>query len=388
MAARLRTKTPARPRPGARRPSAVVLDNLHHVLVVEEVVLAHLLRLVLDRGAPHPGELVLLDEGAVDAVAEVGDAGLAGVQDDGAVKVGDLALGLGVDAQHLAVLPNALLELVEVPGGAGADGDKVPVGAEQLDLGEGQGVDLVENVDDGHVHGAVADSVNDLVHGAVGEADLDVGVGNLVLAAHRAHDVVVDVTLGVQGAEGDAAAVLLVEADLGLDLVHAHAKALQLVLELLLQGDGLGRVQHDEEHVAGPGRGNDLATATLAVLGALDDTRQIHDLKLRAAVKEVSRNGSKRRELVRRRQTLRAGELAQQRALAHGGKTNQPHTRVARLGHVKAFASPATATLAAGDELRLQLRQLRLQQPQMLRRGLVLLGLGHLGLDVFDLLLG
>ena len=53
------------------------LDDLHHILVVKQVVLAHLLRLVLDRRAPHPRKLELLHEAAMDLVAQVGDARLA-----------------------------------------------------------------------------------------------------------------------------------------------------------------------------------------------------------------------------------------------------------------------------------------------------------------------
>ena len=52
---------------------------------------------------------------------------------------------------------------------------------------------------------------------------------------------------------------------------------------------GFGRVEHDEDEVAGAADGNDLATATLAVLGALNDTGQIQQLNAAALVLERAR---------------------------------------------------------------------------------------------------
>ena len=54
----------------AAQPSDL-LDNLHDVLVLQPVVLADLLRAVLDGGAPHERILELLSDALVDAVAEV-----------------------------------------------------------------------------------------------------------------------------------------------------------------------------------------------------------------------------------------------------------------------------------------------------------------------------
>ncbi len=53
-----------------QRPSDL-LDNLHDVLVLQAVVLAHFLGPVLDGGAPHQRVLELLDDALVDAVAKV-----------------------------------------------------------------------------------------------------------------------------------------------------------------------------------------------------------------------------------------------------------------------------------------------------------------------------
>ncbi len=47
------------------------LDDLDDVFVVELMILANLLRLVLDRGAPHEGVLHLFNDGSMHFVTEV-----------------------------------------------------------------------------------------------------------------------------------------------------------------------------------------------------------------------------------------------------------------------------------------------------------------------------
>ena len=115
------------------------------------MVLADLLRLVLDGGAPDEGVLQLADDGAVELVAEVLEGAAVRLEDDGALVVGELALGLGVDADELEVLPHLLEEGVVVPLVVGGDGDAVGDLADDVELLDGDLVDLVEEVDAGHV---------------------------------------------------------------------------------------------------------------------------------------------------------------------------------------------------------------------------------------------
>ena len=75
-----------------------LLNDLDHVLVREDVVLADLLRLVATRRPPDPGVLELLHDALVDAVAELLDRGAVGVEHDGLVVVRDLPFWLRVDA--------------------------------------------------------------------------------------------------------------------------------------------------------------------------------------------------------------------------------------------------------------------------------------------------
>ena len=96
-------------------------DDLDHVLVLQHVLLPDPLRPVLGRRAPDQRVLELLQQAAVDPVAEVLDRRVLFRQDDGLVPVGELALGLGVDAREAQVLPDHLDEAVEVPVEVGAD---------------------------------------------------------------------------------------------------------------------------------------------------------------------------------------------------------------------------------------------------------------------------
>ena len=97
------------------------LHNLHHVLVLQHVLLPDPLRPVLGRRAPDQRVLELLEQSAMDPVAKVLYRRVLFRQDDGLVPVGELALGLGVDAGEAEVLPDHIDEAVEVPVEVGAD---------------------------------------------------------------------------------------------------------------------------------------------------------------------------------------------------------------------------------------------------------------------------
>lgn len=72
------------------------------------MVTAALLRLVTDATTPYPRVLELRHELLVKPVAKVLNRRARVVQDDWRAVVGHLSLGLGVDAQHFRILPNAL----------------------------------------------------------------------------------------------------------------------------------------------------------------------------------------------------------------------------------------------------------------------------------------
>ena len=68
------------------------LDNLHHVLVMKHVLLAHPLRLVLHGGPPHQRVLQVLQDAPVNLVAEVLNRAPGSLQHNRRLVVGKLTL--------------------------------------------------------------------------------------------------------------------------------------------------------------------------------------------------------------------------------------------------------------------------------------------------------
>ncbi|KAJ8530370.1 hypothetical protein ON010_g14542 [Phytophthora cinnamomi] len=362
-----------------------LLHDLHDVFVLELVLLADLLRLVLAGRTPDPGVLEFLEQRLVDTLAEILDRGRLLVQNDGRVVIGQLAARLGVNADHVAVVPDHLEQLVEVPAVVRRDNDVMRDLVDDGQLLDRELVDLVEHVEARDVDAVALDLVDELVHGHVG-AQRHVGVVDLVLVQDLVDRVGVQLALRDRGLEVDAAALLAAEDHVGRLLVEADAEALELELDELLVRGGLHGVQHDEDDVARARRADDLSAAAFAVLGALDDAGQVEDLDARAAVVERAGDGRERRELVGRRLGEGARELREQRGLAHGREAHEPHARVAGLVHVEALACAAAARLGAGvRHLAPQLGDLGLEQAQVLHGGLVLLRARVLGLQLGDL---
>src|SRR3989338_7190653 len=113
--------------------STITFDNLDNIFISKDVVSTTVLRSVLYGRSPDEGVFHLIGEGAMDSGAKVADGGVA-LEDDGGGVIGDLALGLGVDADHVEVLPDFLEEDVEVPLLVGGDGDVVRELVEDLEL--------------------------------------------------------------------------------------------------------------------------------------------------------------------------------------------------------------------------------------------------------------
>lgn len=122
---------------------------------------------MLHRGAPDEGVLELADDGAMELVAKVLQGAPLGLEDDGALVVGQLTFGLGVDPDELEVLPHLLEQGVVVPLVVGGDGHAVGDLADDVELLDRDLVDLVEEVDAGHVAAVALDDVDEVVRGRV-----------------------------------------------------------------------------------------------------------------------------------------------------------------------------------------------------------------------------
>ena len=154
-------------------------------------------------------------------------------------------------------------------------GDVVGHLVDDVELLDGQLVDLVHDVQGRHVLAVLVDHVDELVHVVVAAHD-DVRARDAELL-QDARALVPAQALGLRHhlLVVDAALVLPPEHDLRRPLVEPDAEARQLALDQPLVGHGLHAVQDDEDHVAGARGGDDLPPAALAVLGALDDPRQV-----------------------------------------------------------------------------------------------------------------
>jgi hypothetical protein len=65
--------------------------------------------------------------------------------------VGDLPLGLGVDADHLALVPDLVDQLVQIPAVLGRNGHAVGQPTDDIELFDRDLIDLVQDIDGGHV---------------------------------------------------------------------------------------------------------------------------------------------------------------------------------------------------------------------------------------------
>mmetsp|Transcript_17299 Transcript_17299/g.45121 ORF Transcript_17299/g.45121 Transcript_17299/m.45121 type:complete len:290 (-) Transcript_17299:301-1170(-) len=257
-----------------------LLHDLDHVFVVQHMILANLLGRVLDRGAPHQCVLEVAHDGLVQRIAEVFDGAVAALQHDGGVVVWQLALRFGVDPSEVEVGPHSGEQLVKVPLVVGRDWDGVRHLVDDVKLLDRDLVNLVQHVDHWDVHPVPLDDIDEVVDGEVLGVEPHVGVVAAVLRQHLPDRLQIKVLLLPDRRQIDPALVLPREFELGRLAVDPDPKALELVFNQVLVGEGLHHVEADEDEVAGAGHSNNLPAASLAVLGALDDPGQVEQLDL------------------------------------------------------------------------------------------------------------
>lgn len=221
-----------------------------------------------------------------------------------------LAFGLRVDAPEIELFPHLLQQLVHVPPMLGANGARVRDPVKQVKLLDRDGIDFVERVDNRYVRSALGfEHINQVINRGVA-TDGNIRRCNLVLL-HNRFDllqggnlaelalllegrpyVMVNVGQGHGVGDVDATGVLLLENNVRRALVNANSEALQLALDDALVGERLVDIQDDEDEMACLCDGDDLTTSTLAVLGSLNNTRQVENLDLGSVVDDLTRNGS------------------------------------------------------------------------------------------------
>mmetsp|Transcript_102463 Transcript_102463/g.306074 ORF Transcript_102463/g.306074 Transcript_102463/m.306074 type:complete len:296 (+) Transcript_102463:340-1227(+) len=251
-------------------------------------------------------------------------------------------------------------------------------------------INLVHDIESRTVLSVALNGVNDVIDGRIA-VDSHLRIHDPVLLQHGCNGLLITVLelIAWGNAERQAALLPLLEQYRRRLLVQADPEALQLVLDLPLVHYRLHHVQDDEDEAAAHRGADDLLSAALAILGPLDDAREVEQLYLGALVVEDAGHACEGRELVGGDLALLARHLVQQRGLAHGGEADKTYPGIARLGDLEARSggrAPAAALRALRDDLCPKLGQLRLEQPQVRVRRLVLLRPGHLVLYVRDLL--
>ena len=111
----------------------------------------------------------------------------------------------------------------------------------------------------------------------------------------------------------------------------------------------LGRVKYHDDHIARLRRADDLASTTFALGGSFDNTRQIEQLDLCAAILQHTRYGCKSCERVGCYLGPRLGHLTQEGGFADGRKANKCYACFSVLGNIE-----ASATCTAGSRARLE----------------------------------
>lgn len=309
-------------------------------------------------------------------------------QNQSIVKVWRSAWLLCVHSDELESFPERLHHVVQIKFHVATNHYRVWLARQAVHLLDGDLIDLVVDIQTGQIHTVGGDHVDELVLGAV-FAEEHLGVEDLEGVQDGLDHFLVAARKGTGGIEAQAAALLLLEVDVGLALVQTNAHALQLSLEQLPVNVGLGGVQHHQHQISGAGYGNDLTTTPLALGSALDDSGQIQQLDIGTLILNDARNAGQSGELIVccRNETVklkcetllggvwhaltrlrfRFGQSGQHCGLAHGGKANEGHPGVAALEHIKSVA--LFALLGWLQQLGAILGQLGLQQAQMVFGG-------------------
>ena len=184
----------------------------------------------------------------MNGVADVLDCG-AFSQDDAVVKVGRATRLLGVHADEVKVLPQLVLKVLQIELHLAAektrfqgckqtfvfiisspDDHAVRLPSQPIYLLEGDLVDLVVNVEAGHVHAVALDDVDKLVGAAVLAKEY-LRVEDLVFVQDHLHQLLVHPGEGHGRVKADAAGLLLLEVNVRGPLVQPDSYALQFFFQ-------------------------------------------------------------------------------------------------------------------------------------------------------------
>jgi len=190
------------------------------------------------------------------------------------------------------------------------DGHAVRDLVDDVQLLDGDLIDLVQQIDAGYVNAVAFDHIDQVVTGGI-ISQSNVRIVDLVLGQNGLDQIRVQLGLGNHAVQIDAALVLPLVVDIWWFLVQPDAKALQLVLQEFLVAERFQAIQHHEDKVTGACNGDHLTTTTLAILGALNDTGQIQQLDLGALVLDAAGHSGQSCELVGRHFGVNASQIGE-----------------------------------------------------------------------------
>ena len=231
------------------------------------------------------GESELFSQGLMDSIAEVQNRAFTTGNNHGCLVVRNLSLGLGVNTDEIQIVPNSFHQFVEVPLVLSADGHVMREFVKQIELFDGDGVNLVENIDARDIDAVAFDDVDEVIHGVV-LLKVDVAVGDFVLVQNRSDRVVSHLVhcAAVSPRNVDSTAIFSLQSNSRLFCVESDAETCELSLNDPLVSHGLLAIKHDQNEGAGTGDTDDLLTTTFTILGSFNDTWQIEKLDFRATV--------------------------------------------------------------------------------------------------------
>lgn len=203
--------------------------------------------------------LEFAQNGLVNVVTEPFYRGSLTTKNNGRRVIGQLSLGLGVDTSQIQVLPSLGEQLVKVPLVMSADRDSVGDLRDQVQLLDRDLVNLVQNIQAGHVHTVALDHIDQLVDSGV-TLETDVGIVDLVLGKHSLDFIQIQMRQRDSVGHADTALLLLLEVNVWWLLVESNAESLQFLLDNLLVSQGLQHIQNQKDQRAGTGDSNNLTT--------------------------------------------------------------------------------------------------------------------------------
>ncbi|KAH3681092.1 hypothetical protein WICPIJ_007952 [Wickerhamomyces pijperi] len=280
--------------------------------------------LVLNTGTVDNGVSEIINQRFVDLVTEISDGASITLQHDWVGEVWQLTLWLCVHSDQIQSVPHDLQQFVQVPFLPRGDRNGVRNTVQHLKLLDGEGVNLVQHVDGWDVLSLRHfQSVDQVIDGGVA-SEMEICRVDSVFLHDGSDLVLVDVCQWDGVCDGQTTFLLLLDHDVWRGFVDSDPEPVQFLLDDLLVGQRFVDVQHDEDQVTGSGNGDDLLTSPSAVLGPLNDPRQIQHLDLGTFVTDHTRNSGQSCEFISSGFRVGPCQLGQQGGLTDRGEPDEP----------------------------------------------------------------